>query len=425
MNDNLKDINIVDVSGNPLETYSWQIKVEHNMLMEGARVSNSLNNPFISVVNPELITAQSKYYINIDSILGIPGDNVDPGDPDYNYKLINRVFVSLHNQEGALLCSDEDMIKCTDGITGGYKGHFALYPPPEESGVPFNVEFDLGYWSSEMMVFNAMEVQSGVTPVEDVTIPVGYNEGNNSSLVGYRAADFEIRWMDTGDDSLSLQIMDLTHNVPVNYTMLPGSGWNFHSSWSKLGRLGMLRREDITEADYSSTGVSDKAWKYPKRSGSDVKMNIYLCGMQIRISTPEETVPQDGDIWLLRSNYGQMPADSTGYLTQSDEDGNPLLRPPVAGLRYELTVNPDNNDPNNVAMDEIKVVPNPYLVSDQWDRSPQEKRIAFTNLPTKCSIRIYTLSGNLVQVLAHEGAGRDVRPLLEGRNRVLESQEPL
>ena len=54
-------------------------------------------------------------------------------------------------------------------------------------------------------------------------------------------------------------------------------------------------------------------------------------------------------------------------------------------------------------MEKVKVVPNPYLVANAWDQSPQQKRIAFINLPSHAVIRIYTISGNLVQVLHHDG----------------------
>jgi hypothetical protein len=65
--------------------------------------------------------------------------------------------------------------------------------------------------------------------------------------------------------------------------------------------------------------------------------------------------------------------------------------------------------------DEIKVVPNPYRGGAAWDLVPSERdpsgtRIAFRNLPRDdrpVSLRIYTLSGDLVQEVEHETSGGD------------------
>ncbi len=53
-------------------------------------------------------------------------------------------------------------------------------------------------------------------------------------------------------------------------------------------------------------------------------------------------------------------------------------------------------------MDKIKVVPNPYVMTNSFEPSVlnyqlnQERRIMFTNIPARCKIKIYTVSGMLV-----------------------------
>ena len=49
----------------------------------------------------------------------------------------------------------------------------------------------------------------------------------------------------------------------------------------------------------------------------------------------------------------------------------------------------------------IRVVPNPYIVTAEWDLDPYVKQLAFTNLPSECDIHIYTLRGERVQRLHH------------------------
>ncbi|MCP4706012.1 MAG: hypothetical protein GY865_15545, partial [candidate division Zixibacteria bacterium] len=45
----------------------------------------------------------------------------------------------------------------------------------------------------------------------------------------------------------------------------------------------------------------------------------------------------------------------------------------------------------------IKVVPNPYIAWNMTQNSPDDRNILFNNLPDLCTIRIYTLSGDLVK----------------------------
>jgi len=50
----------------------------------------------------------------------------------------------------------------------------------------------------------------------------------------------------------------------------------------------------------------------------------------------------------------------------------------------------------------IKVVPNPYMVSAQWEQSEYKKKLLFTNLPSECLIKIYTLTGEFVNSVEHD-----------------------
>ena len=61
-----------------------------------------------------------------------------------------------------------------------------------------------------------------------------------------------------------------------------------------------------------------------------------------------------------------------------------------------------------IDLDDIKVVPNPYLANAIWEsknpytsgRGPRS--IHFTHLPNKCTIRIFTINGELVKEIEHE-----------------------
>jgi len=52
------------------------------------------------------------------------------------------------------------------------------------------------------------------------------------------------------------------------------------------------------------------------------------------------------------------------------------------------------------------VVPNPYIAHAEWENWADERRIEFIHLPDKATVRIYTLSGDLVVILDHDnGSG--------------------
>ena len=63
--------------------------------------------------------------------------------------------------------------------------------------------------------------------------------------------------------------------------------------------------------------------------------------------------------------------------------------------------------------DQVKVVPNPYRGGAAWDLNPSERdptgtKIAFRDLPQAIStIRIYTLAGDLIQEVEHDGQDGD------------------
>jgi hypothetical protein len=60
-------------------------------------------------------------------------------------------------------------------------------------------------------------------------------------------------------------------------------------------------------------------------------------------------------------------------------------------------------------LSKINVAPDPYYVyATGWEVSPGETNIHFRHLPVPCTIRIYTLGGDLVQKLEHtNGTGTE------------------
>jgi hypothetical protein len=85
---------------------------------------------------------------------------------------------------------------------------------------------------------------------------------------------------------------------------------------------------------------------------------------------------------------------------------------PLPGAKVIFRINsPKGNDGSYTddLMDGITIVPNPYFISHQGQKSPyDDEKIFFTKLPTECTIKIYTTNGDLVQTLEHKNLGGDL-----------------
>jgi hypothetical protein len=77
---------------------------------------------------------------------------------------------------------------------------------------------------------------------------------------------------------------------------------------------------------------------------------------------------------------------------------------------YEFTARQERLDEGmgRAELEKIKVVPNPYVATNSWEprnpysngRGPRE--LHFTHLPSKCTIKIFNVRGQLVAELSHE-----------------------
>ncbi len=120
--------------------------------------------------------------------------------------------------------------------------------------------------------------------------------------------------------------------------------------------------------------------------------------------------------WLLTL---KAPTDAEGNKLPESE-----WRPPQKGDRYIVRNNIPFSERDRYAfktfkatkkehvsqsvLDEVQVVPNPYVVSSILEKQPYftgrgERFIRFINLPSQCTIRIYTVNGDLVRTLQHRG----------------------
>ena len=54
------------------------------------------------------------------------------------------------------------------------------------------------------------------------------------------------------------------------------------------------------------------------------------------------------------------------------------------------------------SFEDVGVVPNPFFVHSDFEAGQANNKLRFVNLPDVCIIKIYTVSGELVNILNHE-----------------------
>lgn len=82
---------------------------------------------------------------------------------------------------------------------------------------------------------------------------------------------------------------------------------------------------------------------------------------------------------------------------------------------YEFTMNGERTDKQQAAQElsRIRVVPNPYVAAASWEpRNPFNsgrgpRSIHFNHLPQQCTIRIFTVNGELVKTIEHNSSAGD------------------
>jgi hypothetical protein len=74
----------------------------------------------------------------------------------------------------------------------------------------------------------------------------------------------------------------------------------------------------------------------------------------------------------------------------------------TSGDRYEFSFTPATFDAAAVDLSQVRVVPNPYVVTSKYESMQNVRQIRFMYLPPECTIAVYTVAGTLVKTLQHK-----------------------
>ncbi|NJD21496.1 MAG: hypothetical protein FIA82_02330 [Melioribacter sp.] len=196
------------------------------------------------------------------------------------------------------------------------------------------------------------------------------------------SADWEIRWKDvdtlsngswkfadtvktlTGTFAMPFQIFNITANAPATFVideLVPGKKNNKRWDW---GEGIVLQPQGATNAATS-----------------------YEVILSLDKSAPVQKLPKNGDIYQIKTKKPFEKNDLFVFNTKKAEIKNEVIKQ---------------------GLNDIYVVPNPYVaysISENPGRTftnRGEREIQFRNLPHTCTIRIYTLTGELVDTIVKD-----------------------
>jgi hypothetical protein len=240
----------------------------------------------------------------------------------------------------------------------------ADYVVPLQSRVPLAsiVQFEV--------VYDPVAMDTVVVPHPDTAYDRGF--------WAHRGSDYEVRWVNThgatSGRANSVEVEDVLTGEVLTFhafqntaaTRHLGEGWCFtrHTTWVPWTEpsTDTLRTEGTnatkTRALYINGGL------VALRNGGPLL----------------DTIPYVGDVWYVRAAHEYEPASVYGELmVQADA---------AAWATEGVELN-------------VKVVPNPYLVHNEWQQSFSQRRLRFINLPSQCMIRIFNINGELVKTMRH------------------------
>jgi len=185
----------------------------------------------------------------------------------------------------------------------------------------------------------------------------------------FRGSDYKLIWRVVGSEK-TCEIYDLTAgNIPVPRTRFANrtfydtlaNGWCFVTSLTTLPADSVLTT--ATRYIYLNCGY------FTLNRGTAIGTDLY-------------NLINDGDEWYIKGYTGQGTA-------------------PYYNVFYMVGDPPEIRNDTTYKLN-VKVVPNPYIVTNRWETNKLSRRIAFTHLPADCTIRIFTMAGNLVKVIEHK-----------------------
>ncbi|HEX2167391.1 MAG TPA: hypothetical protein VHG09_09200 [Longimicrobiales bacterium] len=222
-----------------------------------------------------------------------------------------------------------------------------------------------------------------------------------------RAADVRLYWGSAGVDS----VIDVTHDVPVPFSTAVRASYGFLTdadeddvlTYGDFYHLEGLETSPANEIDVFARNARPLTTQ-PVLAPVDIDGDLAADGGGFGLYINGEPYlflgsPPADAVWTLRTYNGAVARTPDGTYRFTPTAGNPA----VPGLRFAAVVHEQGDVAGATAdLGRVHTVPDPYYANSVFDRSPELKQLQFVNLPVRATIRIYTVSGVLVDVIVHD-----------------------
>jgi len=262
-----------------------------------------------------------------------------------------------------------------------------------------------------------------------------------------RAADFRVYW---GAAGVVDSVVDVTHHVRVPFSPAMRASWGILNAASFAGTTDSTTPDgDNSLLTWTDDFCVAPAPTYLNRCGGAAQTPAVLqntaalsqvAATASLFATPPAAATGTGFTFYLNGHFflmqmAALPANTvwnarfySGSITGTATAGNYAFRssvrpPAVPGLRASVTFTGSSGLNASVTADSmlqrIHTVPDPYYVTNSLEITPSTKVLKFVNMPAQAIVRIYSVSGVLVQVINHNDptGGGDLTWNLRNRNQ--------
>ena len=222
-------------------------------------------------------------------------------------------------------------------------------------------------------------------------VQVGFDSRYQAAYLGKKIdypADFEIKLMEPGQGDLSFPATTFSQPIQSNIMInnLTEGVEHFQFIFRDLNSDKIFNDSDAIFFVFGDS-LGKKATNF---SNLHVSWSVTLI-KDTTIAEDQQIAPQYGDVFKVVNK-----------------------KPFRKGEFYEFTLKGQGFDKSKAEseINNVIVVPNPYVGAASWEPLSNEvgrgeRRIYFMHLPSQCTIKIYTISGKLVDTIEHNSSLAD------------------
>lgn len=317
---------------------------------------------------------------------------------DKNYTVALKSASGTSYNEGSDFIVDypRGLIRRTAGTTIPETGKYSVtyrYYPLYESALLNNEDANPAFGGVKIYVKDYSEISIDTARTKWVEGNTNYlfriDLGSVGSKKAKFPAEYEVRFSTDKIDSAVVLVAGQLKPIKVNYSVKD-------VTTGVPVRIPTYLKENLVTRDSAWTSGEEIIFFTPT---SNSTTNDTITWGLVIYKNPDTSVtavaPTTGDLLYVGTNRPLTSKDAFSFKTNAG------------------TFSAQNA---KSALDNIYVVPNPYVGYNLLEPTSKlpgttrgERRIYFENLPQKCTIRIFTLSGELVQTLEHETTFQNAR----------------